>query len=94
MLEYIKNHIVEEVTDAVEYISKAIEHKDDVWGRCFYKMAENEIEHANILTKMIGKATLPNDVSESKREEILREVINVYSDHMNHYEAMKKMFNS
>ena len=42
MLAYLKDHILEEIEGAMDYMSKAIEHKKDPCGEKFYAMSGKE----------------------------------------------------
>ena len=86
MLEYLKTHILEELEGATDYWTKAVEYKDTEWGCNFCKMAEMEIEHASMLTKMMSKEKNP------KNSDAFKEVLDAYTDHMAKIEAMKKLY--
>lgn len=53
-LEYLKEHICEELADAQEYATHAIELKPmtQPWSKTFIEMANAELSHAAYLYKM------------------------------------------
>ena len=92
MLEYLKTHILEEIEGAIDYWSKAVEHKKDDWGCLFRKMAEMELEHANVLTKMFLKMEKPKAVTDAEYSAMHKEILDSYADGMSKVEAMKKIY--
>ena len=66
MLEYLKNHIIEELKGAEDYWQKALENKSNEWGHLFHQMAEMELEHANALTKIFNKTDKPKSVTDKE----------------------------
>ena len=91
MLEYIKEHIIEELQGAVDYWTKALENKDNNNGMIFRHMAEAEIEHANNLTKML-KHVEDSKNSKMNSENIYKEILDEYTIAMNKIEAIKKLY--
>lgn len=88
MLEYLKDHIVEELTGATEYWTKAVEHKGTKEGHMFRTMAEAEIEHANKLTKMMtDEKTNTNSYMTAYKD-----VLEAYTTYMNKIEVLKKLY--
>ena len=92
MLEYLKKHILEEVDGAVDYWTKAVEHKKDEWGCLFRKMGDMELEHANALTKMFMKTDKPKTVTEAEYTEMHKAILDAYANGMSKVEAMKKLY--
>lgn len=92
MLTYLKDHILEEVDDALDYMSKAIEHKGTPDGCTFRKMSEMELEHANALTNMFREVEKPEDMSHEEYGNTQKQVLDKYVDAMSKYEAMKKIY--
>lgn len=100
MLEYLKNHIIEELDGAVEYWEKALELKGTEEGYWFKQMADMELEHANCLNQMFHKA----DKKEENASKIstttvvkpinnmYKEILDAYTESMNKIQAMKKMY--
>lgn len=88
MLEYLKDHIIEELMGATEYWTKAVEHKGTKEGCTFRTMAEAEIEHANKLTKM-----MTNEKNEPDEYTIAyKDVLEAYTTYMNKIEVLKKLY--
>ena len=92
MLEYLKTHILEEIDGAIDYMTKAVEHKKDEWGCMFRKMADMELEHANALTKMFMKTEKPKTVTEAEYTEMHKAILDAYASGMSKVEAMKKLY--
>lgn len=94
MLEYLKNHIKEEVEGAIDYYTKAIELKKThpEWAAKFFTMAGMEVEHANCMTKMFNTMHKPEDVSIDDYSKMQTEVIDVYTMSMSKIETLKKMY--
>lgn len=92
MLKYLKDHILEEVDDALDYMSKALEHKGTPDGCTFRKMSEMELEHANALTHMFRNMEKPADMSSEEYGANQKQVLDKYVDAMAKYEAMKKLY--
>lgn len=92
MLKYLKDHIVEEVEGAVDYMEKAIERKGTAEGAQFRKMSEMELEHANALVKMFRNTPKPEDMKDADYADCQKEVLNTYVDAMGKLEAMKALY--
>lgn len=91
MLEYIKEHIIEELDGAVEYWTKALECKDEAMGTMFRHMADAELEHANTLTKMLKKIE-PDESNMKESDTIYKNILEAYSSAMNKIEMIKKLY--
>ncbi len=89
MMKYYKEHILEEIKGAEEYMSKAVEHKQYSCGPTFYMMAMDELRHANTLTKMMAKDSEPQNAETS---EAYKAVLEAYTEGMNKIEALKKIY--
>ena len=94
MLTYLKDHILEEVDGAVDYMTKALEHKGTKEGCTFRKMAEMELEHANALTKMFRDTEKPENMTGDEYAAAQKAVLDKYITAMGHIEAMKKLYYS
>ena len=92
MLKYLKEHIVEEVDGAVDYMKKALEHKGTPDGCAFRKMAEAELGHANELTKMFHETERPANMTSDEYAEVQKAVLDKYITAMGQIEAMKKLY--
>lgn len=92
MLKYLKDHIVDEVEGAVDYMEKAIERKGTAEGAQFRKMSEMELEHANALVKMFRNTPKPEDMKDADYAVCQKEVLNTYVDAMGKLEAMKALY--
>jgi len=99
MLKYIHDHILEELDGAVDYWTKAVEHRDSQAGAIFRHMAEAELEHANSLTKMFNKVEIPKSsistttgTAQEDYSKMYKDILNAYTDTMTKIEAMKKLY--
>ena len=92
MLMYLKNHIVDEINGALDYMQKAIEHKGTYEGCTFRSMSEAELEHANKLTHMFRSAEKPSDMTDKEYADAQKSVLDAYVDAMGQIEAMKKLY--
>lgn len=82
MLEYLKKHIVDELSGAIDYMTKALEHKGTNCGTKFYHMALTELEHANELVKMYTGQERPKGMTDAEYSELYRAILDSYSTHM------------
>lgn len=92
MLDYIKDHIIEELHGAVDYWTKALENKGTDTGMLFKHMADAEIEHANTLTKMLKHVEVPKSLSSKTEIDPYKEILDEYTIAMNKIEAIKKLY--
>lgn len=92
MLKYLKDHIVEEIDGAIDYMTKAIEHKGTKDGCTFYKMAGMELDHANALTDMFKDEEKPADMTSEEYANTQKAVLDKYINAMTQIEAMKKIY--
>ena len=92
MLKYLKDHIVDEVEGAVDYMEKAIEHKGTPEGTMFRQMSEMELEHANALVRMFRNTPKPDDMKDAEYAECQKEVLDTYVDAMGRFETMKALY--
>ena len=92
MLEYLQEHILEEIDGAVDYWTKAVEHKNDEWGILFRQMANMEIEHANVLTKIFSKTPKSNEITDKDYAEMYKKIMDSYTHNMSKIENLKKMY--
>ena len=92
MLKYLKDHIIEEIDGALDYMSKALEHKGTYMGCTFRKMSEMELEHANALTKMFKDTDKPDEMSSAEYADTQKAVLDKYVTAMGKIEAMKKLY--
>ena len=92
MHSYLKEHIVEELDGALDYMSKAIENRSTKWGCKFYDMAEMEIEHANCMLKMFNATEKSPKTTDAEYTAMYKEVLEAYSTVMGKYENLKKLY--
>lgn len=92
MLEYLQKHIVDELKGAIDYMTKALEHKGKPCGQKFYNMAMMELDHANSLTKMLSSEDRPKGMTDAEYGELYKTILDAYSTHMAKVEAMKKLY--
>ena len=92
MLTYLKDHILEEIEGAMDYMTKAIEHKSDPCGGKFLKMSEMEIEHANAMLKMFNTTEKPKTVTDAEYAAMQKAILDAYSNNMSKYNEMKKLY--
>lgn len=91
-ITYLKDKIIDEVDGAIEYMTKAIEHKGTTDGCTFRKMSEMELEHANALTKMLKEQEKPEGMTDEEYGNTYKMALDKYADSMAKYEAMKKIY--
>ena len=92
MLAYLKDHIVEEIDGAIEYMQKAVKYKGTMCGETFMRMAKMETEHASALYKMFQKHEKPATVSDKEYSAMLKEILDKFSDGMEKFESLKKLY--
>lgn len=92
MLEYLKSHIQEEIDGAVDYMTKAVEHKGTACGETFYQLAQVELTHANTLYSMFSKQTRGADIPEKTYSDMLKAILDKYMVGMSKVEALKKLY--
>lgn len=92
MITYLKEHIIEEVTGALDYMTKAVEHKGTHCGEIFYQMAEMELDHANALTKMFRRQEKPETMTDTEYAAAQKAVLDTYSTGMGKLENLKKLY--
>ena len=92
MLKYLKDHIKEEIEGAVDYMTKAIEHKGKHCGETFRHMSGMEVDHANALLKMFRAEEKPETVTDAEYAEMYKEILDAYSEGMGKIEALKKIY--
>ena len=91
-LKDIKNQIVEELNDAVHYITMAEEEKGTECGSLLHMISKNELEHANILLKIFNKIEKPEIVTDAEYAAMHKEILESYTEIMPKYEAIKKLY--
>ena len=92
MLTYLKEHITEEIEGAIDYMTKAVEHKGTHCGEIFYEMAKMELEHANQLTRIFKKTDKPVSMTDAEHASIQKAVLTAYMDGMTKIESLKKLY--
>lgn len=92
MLKYLKEHIVDEINDAMDYMTKALEHKGTADGCTFYELGMAELEHANRLTHIFKNTKRPAEMTDAEYGEVQKEVLNKFVDSMGKIESMKKLY--
>lgn len=92
MLEYLKEHIMEELDGALDYMTKAVEHKGTNEGCTFRKMSEMELEHANSLTKMFKNTEKDADMTDKEYAAAQKDVLDGYVNTMGQIETLKKLY--
>ena len=91
-IKELKEKIIDELSDAVNYMEKAVEHKESEWGHWFCSMSKNELEHANILLKMFNKSEKPEGITESAHNDMYKSIMDSYITNMNKIEGLKKLY--
>ena len=91
-IKELKDRIIDELSDAVEYMEKAVENKKTDWGAWFCSMSKNELEHANILLKIFNKLEKPENITEAAHTEMYKSIMDSYITHMNKIEALRKLY--
>lgn len=92
MLKYLKDHIVEEIDGAMDYMKKALEYNGTQTGCIFRQMSDMELEHANALTKMFKDMDRPAEMTDNEYSAVQKEVLDKYVTSMGQIEAMKKLY--
>ena len=92
MLAYLKDHIIEEISGAIEYMQKAVEHKGTMCGETFMQMAKMETDHASALYKMFQKHEKPAAMSDKEYSVMLKDILDHFSDGMEKFESLKKLY--
>ena len=92
MLKYLKDHILEEIEGALDYMEKALMHKGTDWGCAFYKMSCAELDHANHLVKMFNATEKESTITDSEYSIMHKDILEAYSTSMGKIEAMKKLY--
>lgn len=92
MLDYLKRHILEELDGALDYMTKAVEHKGTKEGCTFRKMSEMELEHANALTKMFKDTDKDVGMTEKEYSAAQKDVLDGYVEVMGKIEGLKKLY--
>ena len=91
MLEYLKDRILDELADSVDYMKKAVEFKGTNDGCIFRILSEAEAEHAGKLTSIFNQ----NEKKEDHKKEhcqMLQEIMDAYTDSMASLESLKKIY--
>ena len=92
MLAYLKDHIIEEIQGAMDYMTKAIEHKKDPCGSKFYEMSKMEIEHANTLLRIFNSTEKPSTVTDAEYSAMQKLILDTYTNTMSKYGELKKLY--
>ena len=92
MHEYLKDHIVEELEGAIDYMEKAIECKNTKWGSWFYEMSKMEVEHANCMLKMFNATEKSTKTTDAEYAAMYKAILESYSSTMGKYERLKKIY--
>ena len=92
MLHYLKDHIIDEIDDANEYMAKAVEHKGTPCGETFMVLAKQESQHANMLYSMFRNKEKPESMTDKDHSTMLKEILDKFADGMAKFEAMKKVY--
>lgn len=88
-MNYFKEHIMEELADAVAYAKKAVEvkNKRPKWCCAYQHMSRNEIQHAGYLRKMMEEA-LYEDSDRTEAEKMYGEVLDEFTKSMAETESL------
>lgn len=91
--QYLKEHILDELDGAKDYMMKAVEWKQrkPEWSKHFYRMSEMEAEHATTLTKMF---TSVNDEDELCLSKMYKDIMDSYNTNMLEVANLKKLYYS
>lgn len=91
-LKYLKDHILEEIEGALDYMEKAIEYKGTDWGSMFYLHSCDELRHANHLVKIFNETKKSENSTDAEHVAMYKEIMEAYSTSMGKIEAMKKLY--
>lgn len=92
MLTYVKDRILDELKDALNYMQKAVENKKKECGQIMYHIAEDELKHANYMLKVFRMTEKPKTVSDAEYSEMQKAILDAYSEDMGKFETMKKLY--
>ena len=89
MHDYLVNHIMDELNDAIAYAKKAVDVKLDhpAWAKMFIQMSDTEATHAACLKKMYEEAKLDTD----EYKDGYKRIIEKFTDAMEETTKVKKM---
>lgn len=92
MCKYLRDHILEELDGAKDYMSKAVKLKSShpMMSRKFYKMSEMEAEHANVLANMFTSISV-DDICHA---EMYKDIMEGYNTNMTEVSNLKKLYHS
>lgn len=92
MLKYLKDHIMEELDGAIDYMTKAVEYKDHECGAMFKSMAMMELDHANHLVKLFNSMKTGVKETDAERVEMYKAIMDGYTTSMSKLESLKKLY--
>ena len=92
MLKFLKDRVIDELTDAVIYMEKAVECKHHTCGQVFYNDAMQESEHANNMLKMFQKWEKPSSVTDAEYNTMKSEMLDAYAENMGKFEMLRKAY--
>lgn len=96
---YLKEHMIEELEGAKDYIQRAIEIKamDPSWGKMFYEMSVQELAHAQNFFKMAEdyykKVTSAYSESPKYMDDCMHEITEIYTEQYSQIKVMHEMYN-
>lgn len=92
MLEYLKNKVIDELKDSVEYMRKALETKGEPCSHVFYTLSTQEGNHATELVKCFTAAMKEDKSSDEVRAKMYEEIMDAYVTDMGSLEGLKKLY--
>jgi len=92
MLEYLKNKVIDELKDSVEYMRKAVETKGETCSHIFCMLSKQESEHATELVKCFTAAMKTDKSSDETHAKMYQEIMDAYITNMGTLEGLKKLY--
>jgi len=92
LCKYLRDHILDELDGAKDYMSKAVKlksmHPDMAYK--FYKMSDMEAEHANALANMFTKIS-EDDLCHA---DMYKDIMESYNENMTEVHNLKMLYHS
>lgn len=88
-MTYFKEHIMEELDDAVAYAKKAVEVRTEhpKWCCAYQQMSRNEIQHAGNLRKMMEEM-MRDGKDQTTDEKMYSDVLDYFTKSMSETESL------
>lgn len=96
--KYLKEHMCEELEGAKEYIQRAIEIKamDQTWGKRFYEMSIQELNHAQYFFDMskdyYEKVTSALKEVPEYMDDCMEETVRIFTEQYSQIKVMQSLY--